>query len=170
MNGIIGTIRPQNYDSQSTALLGGFRSDLTGNRYVPQIGNDPSAGDRAGTGASALISGSTTSIVPFPTNSFLGWYHTVGFFSLWTLFYYRSYVANPCFVECSSFLESSLLLTPEASARQEHGRRIINSSKFLSNVHSILENVSWIVQHCEFPSAIMTCHIVSYRCFLCRVK
>ena len=57
--------------------MGGFSSDATGNRYVPQLGDDPMAGDKAGTtGTSLLYSGSASSIVPFPTNSHLGWYHT----------------------------------------------------------------------------------------------
>ncbi len=82
LNGIIGTLRPQNYDSQSTSTIGGFKSDGTGNRYVPQLGADPTIGDVAGTtGTGQLYSGSTaastgTAIVPFPPQSFLGWYHT----------------------------------------------------------------------------------------------
>lgn len=77
LNGIVGTLRPQNYDSQSTSVLGGFSSDLTGNRYVPQTGDDPTVGDKAGsTGTGLLYSSSATQLVPFPPNSHLGWYHT----------------------------------------------------------------------------------------------
>lgn len=81
LNGIIGTLRPQNYDSQVTSVMGGFDSDLNGNRYVPQLLNDPTVGDKAGTtGTGLLYSGSTApgggAIVPYPTNSFVGWYHT----------------------------------------------------------------------------------------------
>lgn len=82
LNGIIGTLRPQNYDSQVTSVMGGFSGDGNGNRYVPQLGPDPTVGAVAATtGSGALYSASTaagtgTAIVPFPTQSFLGWYHT----------------------------------------------------------------------------------------------
>ena len=76
LNGIIGTLRPQNYDSQSTAQMGGFKDDGAGNRYVSQLGDDPTIGAVAGSSGNALLySGCTTSLVPFPTNSHLGWYH-----------------------------------------------------------------------------------------------
>lgn len=81
LNGIIGTLRPQNYDSQVTAVMGGFDSDANGNRYVPQLGNDPTVNGKAGTiGTGLLYSASTApgggAIVPYPTNSFVGWYYT----------------------------------------------------------------------------------------------
>ncbi|DBA68514.1 TPA: hypothetical protein ACH3X2_001184 [Trebouxia sp. C0005] len=81
LNGIIGTLRPQNYDSQVTATIGGFDSDGNGNRYVPQLGNDPTVGDKAATTGSGLLYSASTApaggaIVPYPTNSFVGWYHT----------------------------------------------------------------------------------------------
>lgn len=79
LNGIIGTLRPQNYDSQVTAVMGGFSSNVNGNRYVPQLGADPTVGDKANTTGSGLLysastaAGMGTAIVPFPTQSFLGW-------------------------------------------------------------------------------------------------
>jgi hypothetical protein len=83
LNGIIGTLRPQNYDSQVTAVMGGFDFDANGNRYVPQLGNDPTTGTAASTTAGQhgnLYSATTAPgggvIVPYPTNSFVGWYHT----------------------------------------------------------------------------------------------
>ncbi len=83
LNGIIGTLRPQNYDSQVTTVMGGFDSDANGNRYVPQLGNDPTTGEPASQvpGQQGNLYSATTApgggaIVPYPTNSFVGWYHT----------------------------------------------------------------------------------------------
>ena len=60
--------------------MGGFDSDANGNRYVPQLGNDPTVNDKAGTiGTGLLYSASIApgggAIVPYQTNSFVGWYY-----------------------------------------------------------------------------------------------
>ncbi len=158
LNGIIGTLRPQNYDSQVTSVMGGFDSDLNGNRYVPQLGNDPTTGDKAATTGSGRLYSATTApgagaITPYPTNSFVGWYHTFlsgeqptsnggsfGGQGTWT----SNYQFN---------IDSKLY--PQVSSYQ---------------VHPVFKHVVWIVQYSKLSSQIEACHVISYLCLFFSAK
>ena len=65
LNGLIGTVRPGNYDSQTLPRLGGQGSTVTNNSiYVPQIG-DTNNSPATQAGAIAL-----------PASTAYSWYHT----------------------------------------------------------------------------------------------